>query len=94
MLQFLINLSHILIEYAFSWNGSSFSIFIQYISKPIKQLSKLAERMAHLDFNAKYEGVDKGEIGVLGISMNNMSMELESTISQLKTVNKQLPKGY
>lgn len=47
-------------------------VFSQYISKPIKQLSKLAERMAHLDFNAKYEGVDKGEIGVLGISMNNM----------------------
>ncbi len=67
-------------------------VFSQYISKPIKQLSKIAERMAHLDFNVKYEGVDKGEIGVLGFSMNNMSMELESTISQLKTVNKQLQK--
>lgn len=67
-------------------------VFSQYISKPIKQLSKIAERMAHLDFNAKYEGVDKGEIGVLGVSMNNMSMELETTISQLKTVNKQLQK--
>jgi signal transduction histidine kinase len=61
-----------------------------YITRPIKQLSHLAERMTSLDFDAKYEGKDKSEIGVLGNSMNNMSMKLEENISQLKTANLEL----
>ncbi len=67
-------------------------IFSGYISKPIKQLSNLAERMADMDFDAKYNGNDKGEIGVLGKSMNNMSAKLQQNISQLKTANLELQK--
>ena len=35
---------------------------------------------------------DKGEIGILGKSMNNMSEKLEQNISQLKTANLELKK--
>lgn len=65
-------------------------IFSGYISKPIKQLSNLAERMADMDFDAKYDGNDKGEIGVLGKSMNNMSEKLQQNISRLKSANIEL----
>ena len=64
--------------------------FSRYFTKPIKQLSDIAERMANMDFDVKYEGNDKSEIGVLGVSMNNMSQKLEENISQLKIANLEL----
>ena len=51
-----------------------------YFTKPIMQLSELAKKMAAMDFDARYEGHDKGEIGILGESMNDMSAKLESNI--------------
>ena len=57
--------------------------FSSYIAGPIKKLSGIAEKMTNLDFDVKYEGKDKGEIGILGNSMNNMSEKLEETISQI-----------
>lgn len=65
-------------------------IFSVYITRPIKQLSDIAERMSKLDFDVKYQGRDKSEIGLLGNSMNNMSLKLEENISQLKSANKEL----
>lgn len=65
-------------------------VLSSYISKPIKQLSNIAERMSELDFDVKYDGKDKGEIGLLGNSMNNMSKKLEENISQLKAANLEL----
>ena len=65
-------------------------VLSSYISRPIKQLSDIAERMSNLDFEAHYEGDDKGEIGLLGDSMNNMSHKLEENISQLKAANLEL----
>lgn len=65
-------------------------VLSSYISKPIKQLSNIAERMSELDFDIKYDGKDKGEIGLLGKSMNNMSQKLEENISQLKAANLEL----
>lgn len=65
-------------------------VLSSYISKPIKQLSNIAERMSELDFDIRYDGKDKGEIGLLGKSMNNMSQKLEENISQLKTANLEL----
>ncbi len=65
-------------------------ILSSYISRPIKQLSNIAERMSELDFDIRYDGKDKGEIGLLGNSMNNMSRKLEENISQLKAANLEL----
>lgn len=67
-------------------------LFSRYITKPIKELSTIAGRMSELDFDAKYKGKDKGELGVLGTSMNNMSEKLEKNISHLKAANIELKK--
>ena len=64
-----------------------------YITRPIKQLSDIAERMSEMDFDARYEGSDKGEIGLLGKSMNNMSEKLEHNIAELKKANLELKKN-
>lgn len=60
--------------------------------KPIKQLSVIAASMSELDFDAKYDGRHKDEIGVLGHSMNTLSEKLEHNISELKKVNLELQK--
>lgn len=67
-------------------------IFSRYITKPIKELSTIAERMSDLDFNVKYLGHDRGELGLLGNSMNQMSEKLEDNISHLKAANIELKK--
>lgn len=63
------------------------AIFAKKIATPIIELSDIAEKMAELDFNVKYTSHDKGELGVLGNSMNKLSDKLESTISELKSAN-------
>lgn len=62
------------------------------ITRPILQLADISEKMAHLDFDAKYVGNDKNEIALLGENINKMSEALESTISELKTANNELQK--
>lgn len=60
------------------------------VTKPILQLAKISERMNKLDFEAKYTGKDKNEIGILGEHINQLSDTLEKTISELKTANNEL----
>ncbi len=60
------------------------------MTDPILHLSSLAERMAKLDFTARYEGRDNREIAMLGESMNYMSARLEQTILELKAANLEL----
>ena len=64
--------------------------FSRKISEPVMELVGLSRRMANLDFNAKYTGGSKNEIGVLGENFNTMSQKLEQTISELKSANNQL----
>lgn len=71
--------------------GIIVSAFIaKRITKPIRELTDISDRMIHLDFNAKYTGNSEDEIGILGERMNNLSESLESTISELKTANNEL----
>ena len=60
------------------------------ITRPILQLADISRRMANLDFEARYTGNDKNEIGVLGRDMNRLSEKLETTVSELKTANNEL----
>lgn len=60
------------------------------ITSPIMTLSALSEKMSNLDFDAKYEGEAKDEVGVLGRSMNTLSDKLKETIGELKTANNEL----
>lgn len=56
-------------------------------TEPILELARISKKMAQLDFDTKYTGEDKDEIGVLGKNINEMSDTLERTISELKTAN-------
>lgn len=72
------------------------AVLIWYFSKkltdPILELAALSERMADLDFEARYTSGGKNEIGNLGDNFNRMSRKLESTISELKSANNSLLK--
>ena len=61
-------------------------------TKPILELARISEKMAKLDFEAKYSGKKDNEIGILGENINFMSTELEKTISELKSANIKLTK--
>ncbi|MCM1253193.1 MAG: HAMP domain-containing histidine kinase [Clostridium sp.] len=60
------------------------------ITEPIMELTKISERMIHLDFDAKYSGKSKTEIALLGHNINELSGILEKTISELKSANNEL----
>lgn len=60
--------------------------------KPVNQLSAIAKQMSNMNFDVKYTGTDKGELGILGQSINVMSRNLEKQISELKSVNLELRK--
>ncbi len=66
--------------------------FTRKITDPLLELTKLSERMANLDFDAKYRSGGQNEIGVLGENFNTMSEKLEQTISELKNANYELLK--
>ena len=66
--------------------------FSKRITEPIKELATLSQKMADLDFDAKYTSGGSNEIGVLGESFNRMSERLEQTISNLKEANYKLQK--
>lgn len=76
-----------------------FAIIISYffsrflsrtITQPILRIVDISDKMAKLDFDAKYEGDDENEIGLLGQHINKLSETLEKTISELKTANAEL----
>lgn len=66
--------------------------FSRKITEPILELAALSQRMANLDFDAKYTRGGANEIGILGESFNIMSQRLENTISELKSANNRLQK--
>lgn len=71
-------------------------VFVFFISdrftKPVKKLSHIAEEMSNLNFDIKYTGHYKDEIGRLGESMNVMSDNLKANITMLKNANYELKK--
>ena len=66
--------------------------FTRKITNPILELTELSERMANLDFEAKYRSGGRNEISVLGENFNIMSEKLEETVSELKNANYELQK--
>ncbi|MEE3393767.1 MAG: HAMP domain-containing sensor histidine kinase [Lachnospiraceae bacterium] len=67
-------------------------IISRRFTRPLKNLTEIAGKMAELDFDAKYETSTRhqDEIDRLGSSMNSLSNKLEQTISELKTANNEL----
>jgi len=67
-------------------------LFSRKLAKPIVQLTDISKRMTALDFEAEYKGSSNNEIDVLGENMNELSKNLERTISELKMANNELKK--
>ncbi len=65
-------------------------IISKKFTKPILQMAGIAKKMTDLDFEIKYKGKSKDEIGELGTSINLLSDKLETTISELKHANNEL----
>lgn len=66
--------------------------FSGIFTRPIQNLTKVAKRMADLDFNAKIENPSNDELGELSIYMNKLSYKLRVTLWQLQTANAELQK--
>ena len=60
------------------------------VTRPLKELAKLSQKMSQLDFTARFQGSNLEEIEVLGESMNSLSQRLEDTIGDLKKANNEL----
>ena len=60
-------------------------IFSRKITRPVMELARLSEDMANLNFDMKYTSGGNNEIGILGENFNKMSLQLEKTVSELKT---------
>lgn len=66
--------------------------FSRKLTGPLQELAGLSQRMAELDFEAKYTSGGENEISVLGENFNRMSEKLERAVSELKSANNQLQK--
>ena len=91
-----VNISNKFWFFAASISALAGGIMVIYvtnrITKPIRKLTEISERMTNLDFEAKYEVKGDNEVDRLGMHMNQMSNKLEHTISELKTANNELKK--
>lgn len=61
-------------------------------TKPVLELSDIANKMSNLDFSKKYNVETNDEIGTLGESINKLSDNLETTIKDLQKANMELEK--
>lgn len=66
------------------------SLATRRITKPIKKLVVMSEKMTKLDFSDKYESRTSNEVDALGEHMNRLSETLENTIGELKSANARL----
>ena len=74
---------------------AAFSALAAYLiagkmTAPVRELSRISERMKDLDFDARFTGKSNNEIGVLGENINELSSSLEHSIAELKTANLRL----
>lgn len=61
------------------------AIFSRSITRPIVQLDHMAKKIAHQEFDDRFESHRQDEIHTLGQSMNAISTQLSEAIEQLKT---------
>lgn len=66
------------------------TLIARRMTRPIRQMTEISNRMKALDFDAKYTGKGNNELALLGENINELSEVLEQTISELKTANNEL----
>lgn len=65
-------------------------IFTRRISKPILEIADISEKVSTMNFESRYIGKNKTEIGHLGKNINKMSDALKKSILDLKEANEEL----
>ncbi len=65
-------------------------VLARMFTRPVRQLSGLATRMAALDFADRYTENGHDELADLGRSLNTVSETMENSLSELKTANHRL----
>lgn len=63
-----------------------------HFTRPVIQMTEVANSVARLDFSKKYTGTDSDELGELGHSINQMSDYLAAAIRDMREINGQLQK--
>jgi|GEM_PF-1983493 len=59
-------------------------VFSRKIARPIEDLNQVAKEMNQMNFDVRYRGEEKGEIGELGNTLNHLTETLKKTIDQLQ----------
>ncbi len=65
-------------------------LFSYRFTNPILQMNEVTQDLSNLNFNKKVELTSNDELGDLGLSINKMSNQLESSIKELQEANKRL----
>ena len=68
--------------------------FSRMISKPLVEMNAVALKIAKQDFSSKVNVTSQDEVGTLGVSINEISTNLEQKIKQINTINDQLQMDY
>ena len=66
------------------------SVYSKHFTKPLIQMSEVANKIANLDFSAKCEIIRGDEIGALAENINVVSDSLNAALSELREKNEQL----
>jgi len=69
-------------------------IYSQMISKPIVRITKHANAMANMNFNDPIPVKGQDELSLLATSLNTLSSELKSNITELNLSNQRLKEEY
>ncbi len=62
----------------------------RHLTRPLTEMTEVANAVARLDFSRRYTGTQQDELGELGRSINQMSKYLESAIDDMQEMNRQL----
>lgn len=65
-------------------------IYTRRFTKPLIKMSEITEKMSNMDFSEKCKSDSNDEIGILSDSINNLSVSLDNTLSDLNEKNRQL----
>lgn len=68
------------------------SLYSKLISNPLSKMNNVAKKMSNLDFSERCVVSTKDEIGNLANTLNFLSLNLESALSDLQHKNRQLQK--
>ncbi|MDC7287177.1 HAMP domain-containing histidine kinase [Blautia schinkii] len=64
--------------------------YSRYLTRPVVRLSRLSQRMADLDFEVRSQEQREDEIGILSRSLDTLSDNLDTALTELKTANARL----